>query len=286
MNAITVKQPYPMPVVEELLAKLAGNTHFTTLDLMSGYYQIPVAQESRKYTAFHTHDGHYEFARMPFGLVNAPSVFQACMNEVQKAMQPGKTVVYLDDVVIPSSGIEQGVERLRRFLNALIAAGLTLRLDKCVFLAERIKFLGHNVSRSGIEPGEQKVCAIREFVPPKDVHEVRRFLGLTGFFRKFVPNYARTAKPLTELLKTVGNTPFVWGEMQQGAFDALKECLCRAPVLCLYDAGRAHEMHTDASSMGLAGILMQLKEDGKWHPVFYYSRHCTPPQRAVMLRMS
>lgn len=278
LNAITVKQPFPMPVVEELLAKLAGNTYFTSLDLMSGYYQIPVSEESRKFTAFHTHEGHFEFARMPFGLVNAPSVFQACMTVVQQAMKSGETVIYLDDVVIPSHSIEEGIERLRRFLDALTTAGLTLRLDKCVFLAERITFMGHNISREGNQPGEIKAEAIREFAVPKDIHEVRRFLGRTGFFRKFVPNYAHISKPITELLKTTGSPQFVWGKDQQQAFDFLNTCLCSAPVLCLYDASRQHEVHTDASSVDLAGILMQLEGDGKWHPVFYYSRHCSIPE--------
>lgn len=278
LNAVTVKYTFPMPIVEELLAKLAGNTYFTALDFMSGYYQVPVHPDSRKFTAFDTHEGHYEFTRMPFGLVNAPSYFQACINELVRRVPTGEAVAFMDDIVIPSTSIEQGIDRLRRFLVAVADVGLTLRLDKCVFLAERIKFLGHNVSKHGIGPGDNKVAAIRDFPEPTNAHEVRRFLGLTGFFRKFVKNYARISRPLTDLLRTTGNPAYVWGDDQQTAFESLKLVLCTEPVLCLYDAGRQHEVHTDASSTGLAGILMQREDDGKVHPVFYFSRRCTPAE--------
>lgn len=278
INAITVKQPFPMPVIEELLAKLAGNRYFTTLDFMSGYYQIPVHNDSRKYTAFDTHEGHYEFTRMPFGLVNAPGVFQECINSLLARVPKGEAIAYLDDVVVPSATIEEGVQRLQRLFKAIEEVGLTLRMDKCVFLSERIKFLGHNVSSEGIEPGDGKVAAIRDFPPPTNIHEVRRFLGLTGFFRKFVQNYARIAKPLTELTKTVDSPPYVWGKQQIAAFQALKECLCNEPVLCLYDTTHNHEVHTDASSSGLAGVLLQQETDNNLHPVFYFSRHCSPAE--------
>lgn len=178
---MTMKQPFPMPVVEEVLASLAGYTYFTTLDLMMGYHPIPVDEASRKYTAFVTHDGHFEYKRKPFGLVNAPSVFQNLINEVQQMLPSGEAITYLDDTIIPSIDIQQGIERLERFLNALKKVGLTLRKDKCVFLAENIKFLGHHVSANGIKPGCDKVAAIQKFPTPKNVHEVRRFLGMTGF---------------------------------------------------------------------------------------------------------
>lgn len=275
LNSVTTKQPFPMPIIEELLATLAGNRYFTTLDLMSGYYQIPIDKNSQKYTAFVTHDGHFEYTRMPFGLVNAPSVFQQCMNEVQKMMSPGEVVSYLDDTVIPSVDIAQGLDRLKRFMQVLRTVGLTLRLDKCVFMAENIKFLGHNVSANGIQPGDGKVTAIQNFPTPRDVPAVRRFLGLTGFFRKFVENYATLAAPLTKLLKTIGNPVFLWAEEQEISFGKLKERLCSQPVLCLFDAKKPHEVHTDASAVGLAGVLMQNEGNGIIKPVFYYSRHCS-----------
>lgn len=171
LNAVTMKHHFPMPLIDEMMARLAGNRFFTTLDLMSGYYQIALDPDSQKYTAFDTHEGHYEFTRMPFGLANAPSVFQQCMNELQKELPPGELLVYFDDIVIPSKTIEEGVDRLRRFLGALTRFGLTLRMNKCVFLAERIKFLGHIVCSDGIEPSDNKVAAIAEFPEPRNANE-------------------------------------------------------------------------------------------------------------------
>lgn len=134
---------------------------------------------------------------MPFGLVNATSVFQSCINELIKKLPSGEAMAYLDDVIIPSQTIEEGLELLRRFLIVVKDSGLTLRLDKCVFLSERVKFLGHKVSLNSIEPGDDKVAAIRDYPAPRNAQEVRRFLGLTGFFRKCVRDYARIAHPLT-----------------------------------------------------------------------------------------
>lgn len=278
LNAVTVRHPYPMPVIEELLAKLAGHKYFSVLDFMSGYYQVPIHPDSQKYTLFDTHEGHYEFKRMPFGLVNAPSVFQSCINELIKKLPTDEAMAYQDDVIIPSRIIDEGIDRIRRLLEVVKQSGLTLRTSKCVFLAERVKFLGHKVSHDTIEPGDDKVAAIRDFPAPTSPQEVRRFLGLTGFFRKFVQNYARISKPLTELLKTVNNPPFVWRDDQTAAFHKLKEDLCNDPVLCLYNMQMEHEVHTDASCVGLAGVLMQKSIDGQLHPVAYYSRHCSPPE--------
>lgn len=276
LNAITIKQPFPMPTVENLLGQLAGYTYFTTLDLMSGYYQIPIHPNSQKYTAFVTQDGHYEFLRMPFGLVNAPSVFQSIMNEVARRLPSGEIVTYLDDTIIPSMTIEEGLARLERFLQVIKEVGLTLRMEKCHFLQTRTRFLGHNIEKNIVQPGDTKVKAIQEFKPPSDVHEVRRFLGLTGFFRKFVKNYAAISKPLTQLLKTKENPKFEWGNSQVTAFDDLKHRLCSEPVLAMYDVRCRHEVHTDASSVGIAGVLMQEGlHDKVLRPVMYYSRHCT-----------
>lgn len=195
LNAATKKQPFPMPIIDELLET---TSFFTTLDLMAGYYQVPLAAGSQKYTAFVTHNGHFEFLRMLFGLVNAPSTFQCIMNVIiQQMLLPGDVVSYLDNTIIASKSEEEGLENLDRFLSVIGKVGLTLRMDKCVFLAPKISFLGHKISADGIEPGDKKVTAIQNFPVPTDVNAVRRFLGLTGFFRKFVNHYAVLAKPLT-----------------------------------------------------------------------------------------
>lgn len=202
LNAITVKQPYPMPVVDDKLAVLAGNTIFTSLDLVAGYHQIPISESSKRYTAFVTNEGHYEFKRMPFGLVNAPSVFQTAINGVIQQLNRGEAIAYLDDVIIPSVDIADGICRLRKFLIVLKTSGLTLRLSKCKFLAEEVSFLGHRINKDGMMPGDVKTAAIRMFPVPTNLHELRQFLGLTGFFRKFVSNYAAITRPFRSLMKT------------------------------------------------------------------------------------
>lgn len=278
LNAITIKLPYPMPLVEEQLAVLAGNTIFSSLDLVSGYHQIPIAESSKLYTAFVTNDGHYEFNRMPFGLVNAPSVFQTVINGIVQKLDRGEAVAYLDDIILPSKDVAEGILLLRKFLTVLKPTGLTLRLSKCKFLAEEVTFLGHRINKDGMIPGNEKTDAIRMFPTPSNLHELRQFLGLTGFFRKFVKNYADITRPLRPLLKTKNNPPFVWTIDHDHAFDTLKSHLVGEPILALYDQHKNHEVHTDASATGLAGVLMQ-EDDAGWRPVFYYSRHTNDAER-------
>ena len=242
-------------------------------------HQIEVEESSKKYTAFVTTEGHFEFNRMPFGLVNAPAFFQSLMNKLVKQMNPGECHSYLDDEVIPSKTASDGLDRLERFLKILKANGLTLRLDKCSFLESEFAYLGHIINKNGITPGNEKVRAIQNFKQPTTVTEVRRFLGLTGFFRKFVPNYSLISKPITELLKQNDGNNFSWGYQQQQAFDQLIQRLVTKPILGLYDVTREHEVHTDASSIGLAGMLLQRTDEKDWKPIFYYSRHCTDAER-------
>ena len=238
-----------------------------------GYYQIEMMESARKITAFVTTDGHYEYNRMPFGLVNAPAVFQSLMNRLVSELGHDQIVCYLDDVIIPSRTITEGLDLLQRYLDLLRKHGLTLRLDKCAFLHTEIDFLGHRVGPTGISPGRQKTQAIELFPKPKNVTEVRRFLGLTGFFRKFVANYSLIAEPLTLLLQK--DQPFIWGDEQERAFTMLKDKLTCKPVLEVFNFNAEHEVHCDASSVGLAGILLQSTDGKTFNPVLYYSRHCT-----------
>lgn len=157
LNAITVKDKYPMPLIEDQIDKLGGNRYFTGLDLASGYYQVPIADDSIEKTAFVTPEGHYEFLRMPFGLTNAPAVFQRLMDRVLEKLKNSIAFPYLDDVIIPSKTIEEGIARLRQVLETFRAHRLTLRLDKCTFFAESIEYLGRKISEEGVRPGRRKV---------------------------------------------------------------------------------------------------------------------------------
>lgn len=268
LNNKTIKDHYPLPNMEDQLHRLAGMNYYSVVDMASGYYQIGVAKESRAYTAFVTPDGKYEFNRMPFGLTNAPSAFQRMVNEIACELN-NQIITYLDDVVIASKTIEEGVNLLKLFMETIQKYGLTLKPSKCKFLQRQIEFLGHEVSPAGIRPGKNKILCVEQFEIPVSVRDVRRFIGLASYFRKFVPNFATIAKPLTDLTKK--NVPFVWSDAQNKAFNQLKSYLTNRETLALYDPSKPHEVHTDASAIGLAGILIQVEEDGK-RPVAYFSR--------------
>lgn len=173
LNSVTVKRPYLMPIIDELMALLSSSRYFTTLDLMFGYYQIPVADDSRKYTEFVTNDSHFEYMCMPFGLVNAPAVFQTAMDKLRFMIPRGEVITYLDDVIIPSFDVRTGLEGLERFLKAVSTVGFTTRLSKCNFLAKDIIFLDHRINEDGISPGNDKVGTIENFPIPKNPHDVR-----------------------------------------------------------------------------------------------------------------
>lgn len=279
LNRKTKKDHYPLPRVEDQLDLLAGNKLFTSLDLASGYYQIPIAENSRSKTAFVTPDGQYEYNRMPFGLVNAPSVFQRTINKILNDAKVKYALVYMDDVLIPSKDFAEGMQRLEEVLILLRDGGLTLKLSKCKFFFETIDFLGFEVSSEGIRPGSRKTDAVSKFPTPTNQHELRQFLGLSGFFRRFIKGYAIITTPLTDLLKK--DTPWIWGTTQEDAFQKVRQLLIDRPVLALYDPKAETEIHTDASKVGLAGILLQRNSDGVLQPVSFFSRKTSTDERKM-----
>lgn len=278
LNNKTKKNCFPLPLIDDQLTNLSGNTFFTTLDLASGYYQIPMAKESQHLTAFITADGHYEFKRMPFGLANAPAVFQKVINDMLGSKRLESALAYLDDVLVPSADLDQGFDRLEDVLTLLRENNLTLKLSKCRFFDRSINYLGYEISVDGIRPSESKILAVKEFPAPKNVHEVRQFLGLAGYFRKFIKSFGEVARPLTYLLKR--DSSFKWSEKEAEAFSLLKGMLINRPILALYNPCLDTELHTDASALGIGGILMQWQESPRvLKPVAYFSRQTTPEER-------
>lgn len=275
LNAITIKDKYPMPLIDEQIDKLRGNQYFTGLHLASGYYQVPVATDSIEKTAFVTPEGHYEFLRMPFGLTNAPAVFQRLMDKVLGELKNSIAFPYLDDIIIPSRTIEEGMTRLRRVLESFHRHHLTLKLEKCSFFSESIEYLGREISAQGVRPSRRKVEALIHMERPRSVKQVRQFLGLASYFRKFVESFATIAEPLTRLTKK--NTPWSWEEAQERAFHKIKERLTSRPILAIFDPDKPTEVHTDASAIGVGAILLPV--DGKMAVVSYYSRQTTAAQR-------
>lgn len=277
LNKRTVKENYPMPLIDDQLDVLAGHQFYTTLDLASGYYQIPIREEDKQKTAFVTPDGHFEFNRMPFGLANAPATFQRIMNQVLGSLRHKEALAYLDDVIVPSKDFSEGMARLEHILQLFLDAGLTLKLSKCVFFGEIVDYLGFEISKDGIRPGSRKIEAVEKFPVPENQHNVRQFLGLASFFRRFIPGFSIIAKPLTNLLKK--DAVWIWSAEQENAFRSLQQKLVQKPTLALYCPQAETELHTDACKLGVGGILLQRDENGMFRPVAYFSRQTTPEEQ-------
>lgn len=273
LNKNMKKDKFPLPLIDDQLERLQGKKYFSLLDLKSGYYQVPLSEEAKPKTAFVTPDGHYQFTRMPFGVANGPAVFQRLVNSILGPLKYTIVLAYLDDLLVLSTTIGEGIENLRMVFEILRQANLTLNPKKCYFFMEEIEYLGYEVSGTGIKPNRCKIDCIHEFPRPENVHQVRQFIGLTSYFRRFIGQYAIKAQPLTSLLKQ--ETTWEWTSREQQAFDELKHCLTRKPVLAIFRNDLPTEVHTDASQIGLGGVLLQTQEDGKLHPIAYASRQTT-----------
>ena len=278
LNKLTIKNRYPLPRIDELLDRLQGAKYFSKLDLQSGYHQIRIAEDdgSIQRTAFRTRYGHYEWLVLPFGLTNAPATFQQLMNDILRPYLDQFVIVYLDDICIYSKTKEEHLEHLDKVLTILEQHRLFVGLDKCSFGVQEMEFLGHVVGTEGVKVDPKKVQAVKDWPTPKDVKEVRSFLGLTGYFRRFIRHYAHKALPLTNLTKKA--TRWHWGTAEQEAFDQLKEALTSAPVLVLPDPTLPYEVFTDASAFALGATLLQNQGSGL-QPVAYLSRKLTDTER-------
>lgn len=279
LNKQTERMAFPVPNLDEQLEILQGNSIFATLDLAHGYLQMPLAKESRNKTAFITPDETGEFTRAIFGLMNAPFYFSKLMQTVLEPLMNKTVVFYLDDMLIPAKDWEELMLRLRQVLELLRKANLTIKLPKCEFGKQQVEYLGYRISNIGIEPGLKKLEAIKLFPAPKDIHGVRRFIGLASFFRRFVPQFAQIAEPLTKLTRK--EKPFEWNVEQQTSFDKLKQILTNQPVLKLFNPNaEKSELHTDASSKGLGAILLQTDQNGIFHPIYAVSRRTSDTEKS------
>jgi len=270
INNITIRYRHPIPRLDDMLDELCGAIIFTKIDLRSGYHQIRMKLGDEWKTAFKTKFGLYEWLVMPFGLTNAPSTFMRLMNEVLRAFIGRFVVVYFDDILIYSKSLDEHMDHLRAVFNALRDARLFGNLDKCTFCTDRVSFLGYVVTPQGIEVDETKIEAIKSWPVPQTVTQVRSFLGLAGFYRRFVKDFSTIAAPLHELTKK--GVVFRWGKAHEESFCTLKDKLTHAPLLQLPNFGKTFELECDASGVGIGGVLMQ---EGK--PIAYFSEKLHGP---------
>jgi hypothetical protein len=272
LNKVTIKDSYPLPVAEDLMDRLHGMKCATKLDLRSGYHQILIKAEHRERTAFVTRYGTYEWTVMPFGLCNAPATFQRLMNTIFRDLLDRCVIVYLDDILIYSKNPEEHKQHVREVLEILRKHKLYAKESKCVFGVDRLEFLGHIVGKDGIRMDPEKVAAIREWPTPTSVHDVRSFVGLASYYRRFVRDFASIAAPLTSLMtKKYEGRKLPWGEKETEAFETLKETMCSAPVLASAAPGGNYTLYTDASSVGLGAVLHQ-KQEGVDRVIAFHSR--------------
>ena len=276
LNSITKKDTYPLPRIDEMLDNLGKAKWFTSLDLTSGYWQVQVKEEDKEKTAFITKYGLYEFNVMPFGLCNAPSTFQRLMDVVLSSVLWKYAMVYIDDVNIYSESFEQHLEHLNEVFKLIKKANLQINPEKCHFCTNEMQFLGHIVGIDGIKPNPQKVEKLEKLPSPKNITQLRAFIGLASYYRRFIEGFAKKAAPLHELLKK--NVEFIWTDKHEEIFNWLKQRLITPPILQYPDYNISFILFTDASYQGIGAVLAQIK-DKKEYVIAYASRTLSPAEK-------
>ena len=282
LNSRTIKDNYALPRIEEILDSLAGNTYFSVLDMKSGYHQIEIVEEHKERTAFTVGPlGFYEFNQMSFGLANAPATYQRLQEQCLGDLHLKICFIYLDDLIIFSSSFQEHLNRLQQVFQRIRDYGLKLSPKKCSFFMKKVKYVGHIVSKDGVEPDPDKLSKVKNWPTPTNCEQVRQFLGFAGYYRKFIHNFAKIARPLIDIMavckkprsncKPKLDPKWHWNTEQQQAFEILKEKLTSPPVLSYPDFSKPFKLHTDACQTGLGAVLYQ-EQDGLDRVIAYASR--------------
>lgn len=275
LNKITVPEVYPLPDIHETLDMLGGSKYFTALDMNSGFFQVQMDPDSQEKTGFSTPDGHYEYTRMPMGLINSPACFQRLVDTTLSGLKDA-CLPYMDDILIFSTDIDQHCKDISRVLNRFKEVNLSVQLKKCQIAQSQINFLGHTISREGIKPCPKKIEIVKNYPQPKNEKEIRSFIGLCSYYRRHVPNFAEIAKPLTKLTKK--NETFNWTAETETSFQKLKTILTTEPLLIYPDFSKKFILSTDASGIAIGAVLGQVI-NGTEHPIAYASRQLNSAER-------
>ena len=276
LNNITIKDSYALPFIDELISSVKGAKIFSALDLFSGYHQIPMNKEDIEKTSFTTKFGNYNFLVMPFGLTNAPASFQREMNRILLPLIGECLFVYIDDIVVYSKDIKEHIKHLRQVFEIFSKYNLSINLQKCQFFKKEVEVLGHVLTADGLKTSPNKVQNIALWKRPTNINELRSFLGLTSYYRKFIKNFSIRASPLFKLLKK--NSKFTWNEKCNNAFEDLRQCLLEDPILIYPNFNKPFIIRTDASTKGIGGVILQEEEDRMEHPISCVSRSLKPAE--------
>lgn len=278
LNDITVKNKYPLPLIDSAFGPLHHATVFSKLDLRNAYHLVRIKEGDEWKTAFNTPLGHFEYLVMPFGLTNAPAVFQALINDVLRDMLNRLVFVYLDDILIFSRDLEEHVQHVRLVLRRLLENRLFVKAEKCEFHVTSVSFLGFVVEKGQLKADPAKVQAVAEWPSPSTRKQLQRFLGFANFYRRFIRNYSQVSGPLTQL--TSSKTPFLWSQAAETAFRRLKNLFTSAPVLSHPDPSLQFIVEVDASDTGVGAVLSQRSPvDQRTHPCAFFSRRLTPAEK-------
>ena len=282
LNAVTIRNRYPLPLINQLLDRLRSAKIFTRIDLRSAYYLLRVRKGDEWKTAFRSPFGHFQFNVMPFGLTNAPATFQHFLNDIFRPLLEHFVIIYLDDILVFSEDISEHEFHVRKVLQILRQNKLCAKLEKCEFSTSQTEFLGYIVSSSGISMDPSKVQAVIDWPPPKNVKAVQSFLDFANFYRRFINNFSAIVRSLTNLTRK--ETPFRWSKEQNEAFTTLKKAFTSAPILVHADPSKPFTLETDASDFALGAILSQHNAEGILHPCCFYSRSLNPAESRYDIR--
>lgn len=278
LNKIIIPQAQPFPIIDDLIIKTRNCKYFTTLDINSAFWSIPLRIEDRRKTAFVTQEGHFQWTCLPFGLKTSPAIFQRILSNIlRKHGLTRFTMNYIDDILIHSSSFEEHVKHIEQVLEAITTEGFRLKSKKCTFASDSVTYLGHIIQNNSVRPLKDNLISIKQFPTPKTQKNIRQFLGKINFYHQYIPKSTIILDPLHKLLRK--NEKFVWSNDCERAFDEIKKLLCSKPILEIFDKSLPIKIFTDASLEGIGAILKQEQQNGKDKPVAYFSKKLNETQK-------